>query len=66
MWLKAMKSNQEIGILESDSSVQLLSISTNKWNNKHKFTDHWSGALKSERCDVTLLEKDFNELKQLL
>ena len=66
MWLKAIKSNQDIGIMECDNSVQLLSISTNKWNNKHKFIDHWSGALKSQRCDVTLLEKDFNELKQLL
>jgi hypothetical protein len=66
MWLKAMKSNQEIGILECDNSVQLLSISTNKWNNKHKFTDHWTGALKSERCDVALLEKEFSELKTLL
>jgi hypothetical protein len=66
MWLKAIKSNQDIGILECDNSVQLLSISTNKWNNKHKFIDHWSGALKSQRCDVTLLEKDFNELNTLL
>jgi hypothetical protein len=66
MWLKAMKSNQEIGILECDNSVQLLSISTNKWSNKHKFTDHWSGSLKSERCDIALLEKEFSELNTLL
>lgn len=66
MWLKGMKTNQEIGILECDNSVQLLSISTNKWVNKHKFTDHWTGSLKSERCDVSILEKEFSELKQLL
>jgi hypothetical protein len=66
MWLKAMKRNQDIGILECDNSVQLLSISTNKWNNKHKFTDHWTGSLKSERCDVSILEKEFSEIKQLL
>jgi hypothetical protein len=66
MWLKAMKTNQEIGILECDSSVQLLSISTNKWSNKHKFTDHWTGALKSERCDVSLIENGFSELNKLL
>jgi hypothetical protein len=66
MWIKAMKTNQKIGILECDSSVQLLSISTNKWINKHKFTDHWTGALKSERCDVSLLDKEFSELKELL
>jgi hypothetical protein len=66
MWLKAIKSNQDIGIMECDNSVQLLSISTNKWNNKHKFTDHWSGALKSQRCDISLLDKEFSEIKQLI
>lgn len=66
MWLKAMKTNQEIGILPDDGQIKLLSISTNKWINKHKFTDHWTGSLKSERCDLALLEKEFNELKTLL
>lgn len=66
MWLKAMKTNQEIGILECDRSVQLLSISTDKWNNKHKFRDHWDGSLRSERCSSGLLDKEFNELKELL
>jgi hypothetical protein len=66
MWIKAMRTNQKIGILECDKSVQLLSISTNKWSNKHKFTDHWTGALKSERCDVAMLDKEFSELKELL
>lgn len=66
MWIKAMRTNQKIGILECDKSVQLLSISTNKWSNKHKFNDHWTGPLKSERCDLALLEKEFSELKELL
>ena len=66
MWLKAMKTNQEIGILPDDGQIKLLSISTNKWNNKHKFTDHWTGSLKSERCDVSLIENGFSELKELL
>lgn len=66
MWLKAMKTNQEIGILECDKSVQLLSISTDKWVNKHKFKDHWDGVLRSDKCDVSILEKEFNELKELL
>jgi len=66
MWLKANKANQDIGILPDDGQIKLLSISTNKWINKHKFTDHWSGALKSERCDVSLIENGFNELKELL
>lgn len=66
MWLKAIKTNQEIGILPDDGQIKLLSISTNKWNNKHKFTDHWTGSLKSERCDVSLIENGFSELKELL
>lgn len=66
MWLKAMKTNQDIGILPDDGQIKLLSISTNKWINKHKFTDHWTGSLKSERCDVALLEKEFSELNTLL
>lgn len=66
MWLKAIKTNQEIGILPDDGQIKLLSISTNKWNNKHKFKDHWSGALKSEKCDISLIDNGFSELKQLL
>lgn len=66
MWLKAIKTNQEIGILPDDGQIKLLSISTNKWNNKHKFTDHWTGALKSEKCDISLIDNGFSELKQLL
>ena len=66
MWLKANRTKQDIGILPDDGQIKLLSISTNKWINKHKFTDHWSGALKSERCDVSLIENGFNELKTLL
>ncbi len=33
---------EEIGILPDDGQIKLLSISTNKWINKHKFTDHCS------------------------
>lgn len=66
MWLKAMKTNQEIGILPDDGQIKLMSISTNKWVNKHKFQDHWSGALKSEKCDISLIDNGFSELKELL
>lgn len=66
MWLKAIKTNQEIGILPDDGQIKLMSISTNKWVNKHKFQDHWSGALKSEKCDISLIDNGFSELKQLL
>jgi hypothetical protein len=66
MWLKTIRAKQEIGILPDDGQIKLLSISTNKWINKHKFTDHWTGSLKSERCDVALLDNGFSELKTLL
>ena len=66
MWKKAIKTNQDIGILECDKSVQLLSISTNKWTNKHKFNDHWDGILKSERCSAGILQNDFKEIEKLL
>ena len=66
MWLKAIRTDQEIGILPNDGQIKLLSISTNKWDNKHKFQDHWTGSLKSERCDISLIENGFNELKELL
>lgn len=66
MWLQAIKNDQDIGILPDDGQIKLLSISTNKWSNKHKFEDHWTGALKSERCDVSLIDNGFSELIQLL
>lgn len=32
-----------------DNSIHAVSISTNLWENKHKFEHHWSGMLKSEK-----------------
>jgi len=66
MWIKAVKTNQDIGILECDKSVQLLSISTDKWVNKHKFKDHWDGVLRSEKLNAEILDKEFAEIKELL
>jgi hypothetical protein len=65
MWLKVLNTNQKIGIFNEKSNIQLLSISTNKWSNKHKFNDHWNGKLKSTICDIDLLNKDFNEIQLL-
>lgn len=45
MWLKTLALDSPIGIFE-DPDMKLLSISTHKWGNKHKFEDHWSGSLK--------------------
>ena len=65
MWLKVVNNNQTIGIFNQQSNIQLLSISTNKWSNKHKFNDHWSGKLKSKICDIDLLNNNFNEIQLL-
>jgi hypothetical protein len=51
MYLKA----KNVGLLPNTKTIQCLSISTNKWGNKHKFEDHWSGKLKSEKCNLKLL-----------
>jgi hypothetical protein len=67
MYLKTIRLVDEIAVIkDEEKDVRLLSISTDKWTNKHKFSDHWNGALKSERCDVALLDNGFNELKSLL
>jgi hypothetical protein len=65
MWLKVLNTNQKIGIFNQKPEIQLLSISTNKWSNKHKFNDHWNGKLKSTICDIDLLKKEFNEIQLL-
>jgi len=65
MWLKALNTYQKIGIFEEQSKIQLLSISTNKWTNKHKFEDHWNGKLQSKICNIDLLNENFNEIQLL-
>jgi len=57
MYLKA----ENVGLLPNTKAIQCLSISTNKWGNKHKFEDHWNGKLKSDKCDLKLLS-NFKEL----
>ena len=64
MWLKTIHADGSVGILE-DPELKLLSISTQKWDNKHKFQDHWTGPLKSERLgntDEAEFFKDFPEI----
>jgi len=48
MWEKVLNSNGKVKILDDDS-LKLLSISTNLWQNKHKFEQHWSNLLPSEK-----------------
>jgi len=65
MWKKAIFNGVKIGILEQDSKIELLSISTNRWQNKHKFDDHWSGKLASTKCRKTKLNANFKEIFEL-
>jgi hypothetical protein len=55
MWKKATDLQIKIGILPSTQEVSLLSISTNKWNNKHRFHEHLNGKLDSTLVSNELL-----------
>jgi len=66
MYLKIIKLSDEIAIIkDEEQDIRLLSISTNQWNNKHKFSDHWNGALKSKHINSELLKNNFNEIFRL-
>lgn len=63
MYLKIIKLVDDIAVVKDDSKdIRLLSISTNKWPNKHKFSDHWSGALRSTHMNNELLKNNFEEI----
>jgi hypothetical protein len=65
MWLKAIHADAAVGILE-DPDLILMSISTSAWNNKHKFNDHWTGSLKSDRItDLSTIYKTFPQITEL-
>lgn len=49
-----------------DESLKALSISTNRWLNKHRFEMHFDGTVPSERIeDVDGFLKNFPEVKQI-
>jgi hypothetical protein len=65
MWLKAIHADAAVGILE-DPDLILMSISTSAWSNKHKFNDHWTGPLKSDRLtDLSTIYKRFPQITEL-
>ena len=67
MWLKAIHADASVGIFDTDE-IKLLSISTNKWNNKHKFDDHWLNKLRSYKIygdDKDEFLKSFPEIEEL-
>lgn len=49
-----------------NGAITALSISTNKWPNKHNFEEHWTNKLPSEKiADVDGFLKDFPEAYQI-
>lgn len=64
MWKKATDHQVKIGILPSTDQISLLSISTNKWPNKHRFHEHLNGKLESTLVSNTLLN-NFNDIYNL-
>lgn len=66
MYLKMIKLTNGIGLVENDpNNINLLSISTNQWINKHKFSDHLNGKLKSKHINTELLKNNFQEIFKL-
>jgi hypothetical protein len=61
MYLKA----KNVGLLPNTKTIQCLSISTNKWGNKHKFEDHWNGVLPSEKMNPNLFLKLYPEINEI-
>lgn len=64
MWDKVLKSGGKIKILEDDN-LKLLSISTNLWQNKHNFEQHWSNIIPSEKIHSKDFFVDFKEIFEL-
>lgn len=62
MWSKITRLNGQVQIIDSG---KLLSISTDKWENKHNFVDCLNGKLPSQKENVLHLVNDFPELTQL-
>jgi hypothetical protein len=66
MFRKCYTLGGAIALMESDN-LKSLSISTNRWDNMHKFEDHWSDKVpaKSVRLDERILIKEFPEINEI-
>jgi len=64
MFQNVGKLGGKIGLIKQDD-MKALSISTNQWNNLHKFEQHWNDEIpsKSIRLNAEILIKEFPELK---
>jgi hypothetical protein len=60
MYSRVMSKNR---LLLNTKDIFSLSISTNRWPNKHRFEEHWNGQLKSFKIDnpETWLSENFPE-----
>jgi len=64
MNLNIIRNKGKIKILEPNQG-SLLSISTDKWGNKHNFNEHWNNTLPSEKMPLQPFIKQFPEIHEL-
>lgn len=62
MWNKVKRAGAKIKILPYLSG-ELVSISTDRWLNKHQFDDHWSNRLPSTRIDADQFVSKYPEIE---
>jgi len=64
MFQKVLSMNGKVKMITNDE-IKSLSLSTNKWENKHKFEDHYRGKLPSKRIENKVLIEIFPEINNL-
>jgi len=64
MYLKVRDNGGKMKLITGDH-IKSLSISTNRWDNLHKFEDHWLNKVPafSKRLETDWLDKEFPEHK---
>lgn len=64
MWHAVLQNGGKVKLMNDDTKS--LSISTNKWENKHNFSEHWNGKLPSQKItDIDGFLNNFPEAKTL-
>lgn len=56
--------NKPIALVK-DIEIQSLSISTDKWSNRHVFEQHWQGILPSQKIDAREIVSSFPEALEI-
>lgn len=67
MWKKVLDHKEKTMILPvKTNEIELLSISTNKWINKHVFNHHWNGQKElNTKLTLDYLDKFTRDIKEL-